>query len=312
MNLSFTTTPKLIAAIFAVLLAVLLFCAYKVNTNPSGSALTGFIFACTALVVIALNTKIDVVFQTLREELEPRTGTSSGSVNAVEQYRQRSQREDLEQSLVHALAPGLLNRMDGKGVGEFIRTAADSILSFGLRGSNSPCTCAQYEGAACSNCPVRHDQAAGSCLDAAKAGLTQSAERMATAWAGMSTGQAVGDAAGHVTAGAAADQRAEAEIVSAGLTTAPRVTAAQIQALMDRMVWRYEHEDGSRHTFAHAFLDDFYIATGHNAPVSRENFDASLGMKYAREQAEGAVRDRLWGFEGYLLRSRLKGSEPTA
>lgn len=298
------------AALFAFLGFLFL---YRLTADsPKMADIAGLIVSCAMFGVAALAGLQADLERNLEKWLEPKTGTSSGSVNAVEPYRQRSQREDLEQSLVHALAPGLLNRMDGKGVGEFIRTAADSILSFGLRGSNSPCTCAQHEGAACSNCPVRHDQAAGSRLDAAKAGLTQSAERMATAWAGMSAGQAVGDAAGHVTAGAAADQRAEAEIVSAGLTTAPRVTAAQIQALMDRMVWRYEHEDGSRHTFAHAFLDDFYIATGHNAPVSRENFDASLGMKYAREQAEGAVRDRLWGFEGYLLRSRLKGSEPTA
>lgn len=176
MNLSFTTTPKLIAAIFAVLLAVLLFCAYKVNTNPSGSALTGFIFACTALVVIALNTKIDVVFQALRDELEPRTGTSSGSVNAVEPYRQRSQREDLEQSLVHALAPGLLNRMDGKGVGEFIRATADAILSGCPAVTKALCTCGP--NAACSSCPSRGDKR----IQAAMDGAQESAARAARVW----------------------------------------------------------------------------------------------------------------------------------
>lgn len=106
------------------------------------------------------------------------------------------------------------------------------------------------------------------------------------------------------SAGAKADQCAEAEIVAAGLT-APRVTADQIQSLIDQLTWRYEHEAGSRHTFAHAFLDDFYIATGHNAPISRENFDATLGQKYAREQAEGKAREKFWGHEGYALAKSL-------
>lgn len=85
--------------------------------------------------------------------------------------------------------------------------------------------------------------------------------------------------------------------------TAPRVAADHIQALMDKLTWRYEYEAGSRHTFAHAFLGDFYIATGHNAPISRENFDAHLGIKYAKEQAE--ARDKLWELEGYALHSKL-------
>lgn len=106
------------------------------------------------------------------------------------------------------------------------------------------------------------------------------------------------------TPSAQADQAAEAEIVTAGLT-APRVTADHIQALMDKLTWRYEYEAGSRHTFAHAFLGDFYIATGHNAPISRENFDAHLGIKYAKEQAEPKARDKLWELEGYALHSKL-------
>lgn len=111
---------------------------------------------------------------------------------------------------------------------------------------------------------------------------------------------------GSQAAAALADQQADAEIATAGLT-APRVTAKQVQALMDSVTWRYEHEEGSRHTFAHAFLGDFYLATGHNAPVSRENFDPALGMKYAREQGEGKARDKLWELEGYKLHSAMAG-----
>ena len=96
------------------------------------------------------------------------------------------------------------------------------------------------------------------------------------------------------------DKADEAEIVAKCLT-APRVTAAQIQALMDKLTWRYEQPEGTTSTFAHAFLGRFYLATGHSACVSPENFDAALGMKYAREQAEGKARDKLWELEGYRL-----------
>lgn len=103
-------------------------------------------------------------------------------------------------------------------------------------------------------------------------------------------------------------QRAEAEIVALGLT-APRVTAAQINALMDTVTWRYEQPEGTTSTFAHAFLGRFYLATGHSACVSPENFNADLGMKYAREQAEGKARDKLWELEGYKLFAAQAGAQ---
>lgn len=110
------------------------------------------------------------------------------------------------------------------------------------------------------------------------------------------------------SAGAKADQRAEAEIIGQNLT-APRVTAAQINALMDTVTWRYEQPEGTTSTFAHAFLGRFYLATGHSACVSPENFNADLGMKYAREQAEGKARDKLWELEGYKLFSSQVGAQ---
>lgn len=100
------------------------------------------------------------------------------------------------------------------------------------------------------------------------------------------------------------DQAAEAEIVAAGLT-APRVTAEQIQVLMDKLTWRYEQPEGTTSTFAHAFLGRFYLATGHSACVSPENFNAELGMKYARENAERKARGELWVLEGYKLFSSV-------
>ena len=106
------------------------------------------------------------------------------------------------------------------------------------------------------------------------------------------------------TPSAQADQRIEAELVAAGLD-APRVTADHIQALMDRVVYHYEQPQGTTSTFAHAFLDGFYLASGYSACVSAANFDAAKGQKYAKEQAEPKARDKLWALEGYALHSKL-------
>jgi hypothetical protein len=106
------------------------------------------------------------------------------------------------------------------------------------------------------------------------------------------------------SAGYHADQADEAEIAAAGLT-APRVTAEQVQALMDKLTWRYEQPEGTTSTFAHAYLGRFYLTTGHSACVSPENFNAALGQKYACEQAEGKARDKLWELEGWLLHRSL-------
>lgn len=289
MNLSFNTSPKMLLGIAAVILAVLLFCALKVNTNPSGIALTGFIASCVALAVLALYTKIDVVIQVLRDDLEPKTsGTLGPNVAGV----QRDHRNDLEYSLVHALAPHLVHTKSAAELGAFIRDAANSIQGRGSQVPAAVCTCGPNDG--CSRCSAGGSQS----LQAAAAFSESVAAYQAT--------QSARITAGDESAGAVADQHAEAEIVAAGLT-APRVTAEQVQALMDSVTWRYEHEEGSRHTFAHAFLGDFYLATGHNAPVSRENFDAALGMKYAREQGEGKARDKLWELEGYKLHSAIAG-----
>lgn len=116
--------------------------------------------------------------------------------------------------------------------------------------------------------------------------------------------QPIGSNAAKQSPGAQADQRMESEITAAGLD-APRVTADQIQALMDRVVFRYEHPEGATSTFAHAFLGGFYLATGHSACVSPENYKPALGQKYAREQAEPKARDKLWELEGYALHKQL-------
>ena len=102
------------------------------------------------------------------------------------------------------------------------------------------------------------------------------------------------------------NQDIEQAIQAKGLT-APRVTPADIKALMDRIVYTFDvRPNGSTTTLAHAFLDgDFYLATGVSACVSVENFDAELGKDIAIAGAKAAAEDKLWELEGYALRERL-------
>lgn len=103
------------------------------------------------------------------------------------------------------------------------------------------------------------------------------------------------------------DEQMEQQIQEKGLT-APRVTLDQIKEMMKRVQYVFEQPEGTTSTFAHAFLNgDFYLATGHTACVSKENFDVSLGIRYAREEAAQKAQDKLWELEGYnLYRNPMK------
>lgn len=291
-------------------------------TGSSGKVLDVVLFAYfgAVLLVIPAMAMCTKILEKLKE-LAPRIDLASDEVRAsapIDPYPQRPHRYDLELALVHSLSAVMHERdaMSGAETGAFIRAVADSILGVGQQSVKPQCTCAQYVGAACSNCPVRHDHAAGRAqqrpsLTEKQLAVKSSADHF------IGQHQSVGDSAGRVTigdmephrvsVGAQADQRAEAEIVSAGLT-APRVTAEQIQALMEKLTWRYEQPEGTTSTFAHAYRDRFYLATGHSACVSPDNFNAALGQKYAREQAEGKAREKLWELEGYVLAKALKVS----
>ena len=99
------------------------------------------------------------------------------------------------------------------------------------------------------------------------------------------------------------DEAIEQQIQQKGLT-APRVTPADIAALADRVEFEYVQINTS--TFCHAFLDGkFYLATGHSACVSVENFDAELGQQIAARNVEKPMLDKLWELEGYALYKQL-------
>jgi len=116
------------------------------------------------------------------------------------------------------------------------------------------------------------------------------------------------------------DAAIEQDIIAKG-KTAPRVTPADLQAnivgcyyftaqngVQDAL---HEQDELTRLTGAHAelslltfcvlVLKNGFTVTGESACASPENFDAEIGRKIARQNAEG----KIWPLMGYELRSKL-------
>lgn len=90
----------------------------------------------------------------------------------------------------------------------------------------------------------------------------------------------------------------EAEIQAKGLN-APRLTPAHIDAKIASEA--YYVFPGTTLTVCALTLQNGFIVTGESAAASPANFDGAIGRKIARENA----RQKIWAFEGYLLRERL-------
>ena len=115
------------------------------------------------------------------------------------------------------------------------------------------------------------------------------------------------------------DQEIEQEIQTKGLT-APRVTPADIEAniasehyftAQDGLAGRFDRTGEGYDipspspllllTFCVLILKNGFTVTGQSACASPENFDAEIGMKVARADAES----KIWPLLGYELRSCL-------
>lgn len=113
------------------------------------------------------------------------------------------------------------------------------------------------------------------------------------------------------------DQAIEQEIQAKGLT-APRVTPADIEAEIThcyyfnagechRKFWPDPNAADETHpsidllTFCVLVLRNGFTVTGESACASPENFDAELGCKIARRNAEA----KIWPLLGFRLRDRL-------
>lgn len=94
------------------------------------------------------------------------------------------------------------------------------------------------------------------------------------------------------------EQKIEAEIQAKGLN-APRLNPDMIDATI--VSEQYHVFPGTTLTVCALTLRNGFIVVGESAAASPENFDKAIGRKIARENA----RNKIWAFEGYLLREKL-------
>jgi len=94
------------------------------------------------------------------------------------------------------------------------------------------------------------------------------------------------------------EQKIESEIQSKGLN-APRLNPSMIDATIQSE--QYHIFPGTTLTVCALTLRNGFIVIGESAAASPSNFDQALGRKIARENA----RNKIWAFEGYLLREKL-------
>lgn len=82
---------------------------------------------------------------------------------------------------------------------------------------------------------------------------------------------------------------------------APSVPAEEIDALLARCRYESFVVPGTTTTLVAVVLDTIVLEVGHSSCVSPENFDADIGYKYAREDAEKRARAKLWELKGWEL-----------
>ncbi|QYW01856.1 hypothetical protein PP761_gp39 [Stenotrophomonas phage Paxi] len=83
------------------------------------------------------------------------------------------------------------------------------------------------------------------------------------------------------------------------MSTAPRVTIEQVEAAIREET--YTVLPDGRTTICQLTLDNGFTVDGHSACVSKENFNAEIGNKFAREEAVKKV----WGYLGFRLSDQL-------
>ncbi len=105
------------------------------------------------------------------------------------------------------------------------------------------------------------------------------------------------------------------DAASAAIATHPRVSLDDIKAKISREHWFTAGDAcaalGQPHsaelcivTIYIAVMSNGFTVIGKSAPASPENFNAELGMKFAKEDA---IR-QIWPLEGYALRERLSAA----
>lgn len=96
------------------------------------------------------------------------------------------------------------------------------------------------------------------------------------------------------------EQQLEQELQARGLT-GPRITPDHIDQLLQKAQVGFWQPEGTTLTICVIRLPNGFCVTGENSCVSPETWQPDLGQKLAFEKA----RDKVWEFEGYLLKSEL-------
>lgn len=89
----------------------------------------------------------------------------------------------------------------------------------------------------------------------------------------------------------------------AAKATAPRVTQADVDALLKRVkVVTQTQTTPTKHILATAWLDDsFYLGCATNKAINPENFDEVLGVHYATQEVMAKATEALWSGLGMQL-----------
>lgn len=121
---------------------------------------------------------------------------------------------------------------------------------------------------------------------------------MAGAAASIDPGWAVTSLASSAAGATAVSSLQASDDLAGAVAVAPRVTLADLEA---KIVREQTHVFDGVLTVHVLTMENGFTITGESACASPENFNAELGVKFAREQA---IR-KAWAFEGYALRERL-------
>lgn len=101
------------------------------------------------------------------------------------------------------------------------------------------------------------------------------------------------------------EQQVEDRIAVLGLS-APRVTPAMIDALVESLTFDTHYIPGTTTVLATSFLPSgFSVATTKSGSASAENFNLTLGIEIAIGKCKEESRQKLWELEGYCLKKKL-------
>ncbi len=275
MKFAFTTTPKMLAAGFAVLAVLLVLGSYAAGAHMGRDWPIFIATGLLAALAFSYSCKIDVDLQRLSEPPAP----------AAPLQRERTHRQELEMHMVGGLGMHLVSvdSSAGKLVGQAIKDALDAMLPPEPSLAEARWAMSAYR--ADPKDPKGRIDAKGLVRTA---GVDISVEDEI---------QAKGLTAPRVT-----PTDIQAEIVGEHYFTAEQ--GARHADAKNPLDFGDIPENLGLLTFCVLRLRNGFTVTGESACASPENFDAAIGRRIARENAV----EKVWPLLGFRLRDKLAAS----